>query len=311
MSLCPPFRESDNSAVAEPRWTNATNVEHMGEREPGRARSGSATATATSSSDSESTKPISGAISRCRSWPPPHCRSPRSCSTWTSPGAETADGLFYCISTRALGEPLEMCSNDEWRTVVERVADALEAMHALTPAAVDTAVASVSPWREQLLSIERDDLDPRGRDGLRSSQRRSEDRPPSSSASHTSASSMSARLHSRWFTEISSTATSTSTTERSPASSTGAANAGATISSTWHGSTSGPRGFPNLDIGVLREALRERWSTTDYAPDREPERTPGVSHLHRPRASDLQRHNRWLEADLDDVVDRMTALSLI
>ena len=68
--------------------------------------------------------------------------------------------------------------------------------------------------------------------------------------------------------------------------------------------------FPNLDIGVLREALRERWSTTDYAPDREPERTRacliyiGLEHL-------IYNATIGGWSDLDDVVDRMTALSLI
>ena len=142
-------------------WTNATSVEHIGEGAWSSAfgfRHGDRDLVirlGRHETDSRRDQSMSKLAT-------PALPIPDVLDVGQAPGAEAADGLFYCISTRALGEPLELCSNDEWRTVVERVADTLEAMHALTPAAVDTAVASVSPWEKQLLSIERDDLDPRG-----------------------------------------------------------------------------------------------------------------------------------------------------
>lgn len=67
---------------------------------------------------------------------------------------------------------------------------------------------------------------------------------------------------------------------------------------------------PNLDVDLLRATLRARWSTAGYAPDDEAVRMHvcliyiGLEHLIYNATID-----RW--NDLDDVVDRMTALDLI
>ncbi len=67
---------------------------------------------------------------------------------------------------------------------------------------------------------------------------------------------------------------------------------------------------PNLDIDLLRAALRDRWSRANYGPDHEADRTSacliciGLEHLICNAII-----GRW--DDLDDVVDRMTALDLI
>ncbi len=73
---------------------------------------------------------------------------------------------YYCVSSRAVGDPLEDCAASDWPAIAEQVAAALEAMRALTPTPTTAAsagtAASVAPWRQQLLDIERGDLDPRG-----------------------------------------------------------------------------------------------------------------------------------------------------
>jgi hygromycin-B 4-O-kinase len=75
---------------------------------------------------------------------------------------DSAD-LWYCISTRAFGVPLETCPSDEWPALCEEVADVLEAMRLTSPVAATRGQgASTAPWRDQLLQIERDDLDARG-----------------------------------------------------------------------------------------------------------------------------------------------------
>lgn len=77
------------------------------------------------------------------------------------PGAEFGS-LHYCISSRAFGVPLEDCSAEQWPRLVEEVADALEVMRTCSPSPLTRTndSARIAPWQEQLLNIERDDLDP-------------------------------------------------------------------------------------------------------------------------------------------------------
>lgn len=65
-------------------------------------------------------------------------------------------GLFYCISTRAQGSPLELCG-DAWPALVGSLADALEAMRSVVPPPGHPPTS----WHEQLLSVERGLLDDR------------------------------------------------------------------------------------------------------------------------------------------------------
>lgn len=299
--------------VRELSWPNATNVEKIGE---------GAWSTAFGFRDGDRNLVIrvgqhESDFRRDQSMAPlatPGLPIPEVLDVGQAPQSSTASGLHYCVSTRAFGAPLESCSVDEWPTVAERVADALEAMRAWTPqitahGAIDRGASS---WQDQLLSIERDDLDPRGAGW-----------PAKLATSKRGKQAFNlgfARLRETEVGNVPLTLVHGDLINRNVhidhGSITGIFDWGCQrwgdhlfdvawfdFWYPWH---------PNLDVGLLRAALRDRWSIANYAPDRETDRTRawpcliyiGLEHLIYNAVI-----GRW--ADLDDVVDRMTALDLI
>ncbi len=224
----------------------------------------------------------------------------------------SAAGLHYCVSTRTFGTPLESSSTEEWPTIAEHVADALEAMRAWTPrlAAHDATERDGMSWHQQLLLIERGDLDPRGA-GWPAKLAKSERGKNAFDQGF-------ARLRATNVGNVPLTLVHGDLINRNVhiehGSITGIFDWGCQrwgdhlfdlawfdFWSPWH---------PNLNIGTLRAALHDRWSKADYAPERGAERTLacliyiGLEHLIYNAVI-----GRW--SDLDDVVDRMATLDLI
>ncbi len=227
------------------------------------------------------------------------------------PSDQSSD-LHYCISTRAFGEPLETCSPSEWPGIAERVADVLEAMRACSlPVTVGPGeVRAAIPWRDQLLQIERDDLDPRGAGWpakLALSDRGSQ-------AFDTGL----ARLRSLDIGDVPLTLVHGDLINRNvhveDGRITGVFDWGCQrwgdhlfdlcwfeFWAPWH---------TNLDLDPLRAELERRWANVGYVPERRQERSLacliyiGLEHLIYNATID-----GW--ADLDEVVDRMTDLHLL
>ena len=229
-----------------------------------------------------------------------------------TPPSSSAEGGHYCISTRAFGTPLESCRVKEWPTIVEQVADALEAMRAWTPrlAAQGATERGVVSWKDQLLLIERDDLDSRGAGWPAKLAK--------SARGEGAFDRGIARLRATNVGDVPLTLVHGDLINRNAhvedGSITGIFDWGCQrwgdhlFDLAWFDSWS--PWHPNLDIGTLRAVLHDRWSKANYTPHREADRTTaclvyiGLEHLIYNAVI-----GRW--NDLDDVVDRMTTLDLI
>lgn len=292
-------------------WPNATNVEKIGE---------GAWSTAFGFQDGERQLVIrlgqhesdfrrDQAMARLAS---PGLPIPEVLAVGQSSQSGSAKGLHYCVSTKAIGTPLESCSTEEWPKIAEHVADALEAMRACTPrlAAPGATERGVLSWHDQMLLIQRDDLDPRGA-GWPAKLAKSERGKDAFDRGF-------ARLRATDVGNVPLTLVHGDLINRNVhidrGSITGIFDWGCQrwgdhlfdlawfdFWSPWH---------PNLDIGTLRAALHDRWSKANYAPDRQADRTRacliyiGLEHLIYNAVI-----GRW--SDLDDVVDRMATLDLI
>lgn len=229
-------------------------------------------------------------------------------------GSVPSDGstdLYYCISTRAAGEPLETCSASDWPELAERVADALEAMRACSPPVPGDpdGSATVTPWRDQLLEIERDDLDPRGA-GWPAKLARS-DRGERAFAAGV------VRLTSLDVGDVPLTLVHGDLINRNVH----VENVRITGVFDWGCQRWGDHLFDlcwfefwapwhnDLDVDLLRTALERRWARVGYVPEHRRARSTacltyiGLEHL---------IYNATIERwdDLDDVVDRMMHLDL-
>lgn len=226
------------------------------------------------------------------------------------PGEQFTD-LYYCISTRAFGIPLERCSADNWPEIAERLADGLETMRSLTPAetAASDGSGRAKRWQDQLLDIERDDLDPRGKGW------------PAKLATSSNGSEAFAlgldRLRALDVGPVPLTLVHGDLINRNvhidAGHITGIFDWGCQrwgdhlydlawfdFWSPWH---------PNLDIDGLRTSLQIRWTKAGYTPENERVRSQaclifiGLEHLIYNATI-----NGW--SDLEDVVDRMAKLDL-
>ncbi len=217
----------------------------------------------------------------------------------------TGGDMFYCISTRAHGSPLELCV-DEWPTVVEALADALEAMRVIEP----PAGSKPTPWHEQLLAIDKGLLDGRlsgWRDKL--------------TAFNTASAAYSTglqRLKSLELGDVPLTLTHGDLINRNvhvaDLKITGIFDWGCqrwgdhlfeldwfTFWSPWH---------PHLDVSLLEDALNRRWGQVGYQPHNAATRHQanqlqiGLDHL---------AYNAWIEdsSALEEVIDRMEQLALL
>lgn len=220
--------------------------------------------------------------------------------------------LHYCVSTRAFGEPLENCLPSEWLDLAERVADVLEAMRMCSPplAGAPGGSGAVKRWSDQLLEIERDDLDPRGA-GWRAKLAHSD---CGSEAFRAGV----ARLKSLDVGDVPPTLVHADLINRNVH----VENGRITGVFDWGCQRWGDHLFDlcwfefwapwhtNLDVDPLRAALERRWSRVGYVPQLRQERSLacliyiGLEHLIYNATID-----RW--DNLDDVVDRMTALELL
>lgn len=241
-----------------------------------------------------------------------HLPIPAVLDRGTTPGSSAADSLHYCISVRAFGEPLEHCRERDWPAVAEQVADAMEAMRSRTADAEHRAESEGEQvsWRQQLLAIERVDLDPRmaGWHELLATSDRGAGAFERGMAAlrvldigdvaltlvHGDLLNKNVHVHNgaisgifdwgcqRWGDHLFDLAWFE-------------------FWSPWH---------PNLDVAVLRDALRSRWSAVGYAPDREDARMQaslvyiGLEHL-------IYNAVMRRPGELQAVIDRMTALDLI
>ncbi len=219
--------------------------------------------------------------------------------------APTLDGMFYCVSTRAHGEPLELCGSS-WPDVVESLADALEAMRMITP----PREAETQRWHDQLLAVDRGLLDVR-LDGWRTKLDRSKEGAAAYSVGL-------AELESLALDDVPLTLTHGDLINRNVhvvgSTITGIFDWGCqrwgdhlfeldwfTFWAPWH---------PELDIELLEAALERRWAAANYTPENADARHRG-NRLQI--ALDHLAYNAWIEdhTAIADVVRRMEQLALL